>query len=402
MELREAHDPRSEYYRRLASAEHDYLFGNNAESKASAQEFETLQAMRESVFVSGEAEPIEEFYEAARDVEVLTTSYYGLDKYLLDQTAKAGKKPAEMSDNEIAALSAKYGSIDEIKTIEDDAIELLEKSGSKKWDRPRINNSYEAELLGNNIKYLQALRIIDGKERSNELDKLLGEQRALIDSLSDAGKKGEWMLIHLISKWAKETGHANLIKIMHSDPRSDLKYKNDATIWLGFRSASLQIETANEERSDESLAQSFQKKTDAVHSTTSVAQIPSGALRRLYQGEGAGRADKNMVVNVLGGYLKLTGAGDILPLLYNAPRSEADKKTTRLGLIKKLPKIIDVAMLISLGLITESDRADVSKVLSAKNQAINAVATEIKEKRIDADEDLKNPATTERLKQLFK
>lgn len=402
MEMREARDPRSEYIRRLASAEHDYLFGNAVESRNSASEFEALQEMRNSLFATGEAEPIEEFYEAARDVEVLTTSYYGLDKYLLDHATKTGKKPAEMSDDEIAALSAKYGSIDQIETIEDDAIELLEKSSAKRWDRPRINNSYEAELLGNNVKYHRALRIIDSMERSEALDKLLDEQRTLIDSLGDAGKKGEWMLIHLISKWAKENGHANLIKIMHSDPRSDLKYKNDATIWLGFRSAAMQIETANENRSDESLAQSFDQKTSAVHSTINVAQIPSGALRRLYTGEGAGRADKNQVVNTLGEYLRLEGAGDILPFLYKTPKSEADKKVTRLSLIKSLPKIIDVVMLLSLGLINENDRSDVGKVMAAKKRAVDVVTTEIRAKKIDADEDLKDPETITRLRNLFK
>jgi hypothetical protein len=188
---------------------------------------------------------------------------------------------------------------------------------------------------------------------------------------------------------------------MHNDPRSDLKYKNDATIWLGFRSGTMQIETPSENRTEESLDESFDQKTAAVHSTVSVAQFPYGALRRLYGGQGAGRADKNTIVNVLGGYLKMPGAGDYLPLLYKPAKSESDKKATRLTLIKALPKLIDVVMLGALGLIAENERADVGKILSAKKQAIDVITSEIKEKKIDADEDLKDPETIARLKKLF-
>lgn len=358
----------------------------------------TLKKERALYSTGDDAEPIEEFYEAAENHRILTERYAGMELFVAQEAGARGVSSSELNDNDYAAICSSYGEISRIDESEKFAIEGYAAAGSKHWEREKISNNNEAILLGLNVEYRRALRIGSKKERVNALESILSKMRAVIDFLPNDGKKREWELICVVNKWSLDTGHANAMNAMHNDPRSDTKDKVDVVLFAGHDARGMQIFTVSEHESDESKAAADARKAAKTHSSIGRCMISREGLDRAYNNE-PGRKDKDGLTREL----TVTLPEKLQPLVALFYKNKHELSTTgKRALLRDLPRVLSVGLLLKLGALAPEDASDIGKILAAKELVTLAVKREAEEGTIGSIKDLENSETLEAVRASIK
>jgi hypothetical protein len=376
-----------DYEKRLAALEHEYLFGNAINSKKAVPELAKLKQLRARLFPADKALPIEEFYEASAKHEELLEIYVGLSKFIKEKLASVGRDMKTMTDDEYASLSASYPEIAAIEAMEDAAIAAYATAGSKGWERPKIADHRTAQLNGLNLRYERALRIRDGRERERVTGEILEQTGRILDLMPPGGIKGEWEVIYLVNKWARDNGRSGAIRMVHNATRSDVKTGDDASLYLGEFRIAQQIKTTSELGDAEEQAAIRARAEGRVFFSTSVVQFPLEALSRLFARDREG-ADKETVVNIIAAKIKDESALSYLALLFKAKKEGRPAAETPQNLIKELPRIVNVDWLIGAGALADSDRGDAGKVIAAKKTAIEKLSAGIRKKKLTSRDQL--------------
>ncbi len=390
-------DPQAAHAKKLAFTEQQYLFGNSRESNAAAISLAELKKERD-LYSTGNAEPIEEFYEASENHRILTDRYAGLELHVAREAQAMGKTAATLSDNEYASICAGYENIGAIAESEKFTIEGYAAAGAKHWEREKISNNNEATLLGLNVEYRQSLRIAEKKERTAALEAILSKMRLTIESLPNDGKKREWELICILNGWSLETGHANAINAMHADPRTDTKDKIDTVIYVGHEARGLQIFTVSELETDESKAGADARKAAKTHSSIGRCMVSREVLDRIYDGKDKIK-EKQTITNELAVTLpeKLQ---PMIALLY--PDKREASTTGKRALMRDLPRVLSVGLLLKLGALAPEDASNITKILEAKKAVTEAVEREASEGTISSVKDFDDLETVHALRASIK
>lgn len=182
-----------------------------------------------------------DYLAASKKFEELNTWQSGFAVYLGKEARKRGIEPAEITRKDFDDIIASCPYIADQTGLEDGLMKMCQGVTKEFWQAGKFATDTDALLMINDLKYRQARRIPEAKEREAKYAELEAEMIRLVRDIGTKGGKAEYILIYLLRQLAREKKNDHLLEVRHGSLREDMNKKIDVMVMIGDQGFNLQM-----------------------------------------------------------------------------------------------------------------------------------------------------------------
>jgi len=298
--------------------------------------------------------------------------------FLLHQRNTEHRPITELTREDMAFAHEVFPHRQELEEEEAEAMRLYQEGGAKPWHGAYVN-FMDVLALYADLQGRRAARTLNEYERA----KMYRMADAIYDSViicaDEHGKKLEYQMIDLLRRWVREAQEDHVVEFRHGMPREDMKESTDAVCTIGTQQYNIQLKLLYKDayrvKHHQEVVKEAQEQVRAVGAEVVVLdQLDVAEAYELMMQDQAKltRPEKSKLTRLRRRLISQLSQGtspELAALLLGPEKGEEESEGSPEG-TRLTRKFIEanspVLLLTRLGLLSESEATDPSRIIAAK------------------------------------